>query len=119
MNQKKNQEEDQEEKLKKRKALAHAIATNAADLRYEKGWSREMAAEKADISARAYAALELCENTPSLNTVLKVAAAYGVSVSELIGEVPRNGKIQSSLDDLNQRMDELTHYLQRFVPKQT
>lgn len=101
------------------KPTAHILATIAADLRYEKGWSREQAAEKADISARAYAALELCENTPSFNTVLKVAAAYDVSVSELIGEAPRNDKIQSSLDDLNQRMDELTRYLQRFVPKQT
>lgn len=96
---------------------AGILATNAANFRYEKGWSREQAAEKADISARAYAALELCENTPSLNTVLKVAAAYGVSVSELIGEAPCNDKIQSSLDDLNQRMDELIRYLQRFVPK--
>ena len=90
---------------------ARIIADNAADLRYQKRWSQAKAAEAAGIS---YIALELCETVPKLETVVSVARGYEVTVSELIGEVPRFGNVQSSLHELNEGVRTLNSYLKKF-----
>lgn len=93
---------------------ARIIADNAADLRYQKRWSQAKAAEAAGISVRTYIALELCETVPKLETVVSVARGYEVTVSELIGEVPRFGNVQSSLHELNEGVRTLNSYLKKF-----
>ena len=92
---------------------ARIIADNAAD-RYQKRWSQAKAAEAAGISVRTYIALELCETVPKLETVVSVARGYEVTVSELIGEVPRFGNVQSSLHELNEGVRTLNSYLKKF-----
>lgn len=65
---------------------AKSVAEKCKKLRQERGWSIEVAAEKVDISVDAYKDAESARHEPSIRKVIALARAYGVSVSELLGE---------------------------------
>lgn len=62
------------------------MAKKCKKLRKECGWSAEMAAEKVGISVDAYKDSESARHEPSVGKIIALARAYGVSVSELLGE---------------------------------
>lgn len=66
-------------------------AERAKELRAKMGWSRETAAEKADISVDTYANMEGIRHDPSLTTLDGIATAYGVTIGYLLGEVTACG----------------------------
>lgn len=115
MNKKVN--ENEKEKEKEKNALVQAIATNSAQFRRKKDWSQAQAAEQAGIAVRTYAELESYKTVPALETVIHVAHTYGVTVSELIGEVPCSPLVQTHLDTINTALHDLNRYLLHFFPK--
>ena len=50
------------------------------------GFTQEQLAERADLSANYIARLELGEKTPSLGTLVQLAGALGVRVSDFLSE---------------------------------
>lgn len=62
------------------------MAKKCKKLRKKRGWSAEMAAEKVGISVDAYKDSESARHEPSVGKIIALARAYGVSVSELLGE---------------------------------
>lgn len=70
---------------------AKIVAERAKGLRDRMCWSRELAAEKAGISVDTYEDMEATRHEPSLNTLVSVANAYGVTVGYLLGEATSLG----------------------------
>ena len=57
------------------------------ELRQEKGWSQEKAAEKCDLSAKVYQFYETGhKDNPGLKTIEKICAGFGISVAEFFRE---------------------------------
>lgn len=56
-------------------------------LRKERGWSQQVAATTAGIATATLSALENDNGDCSTSTLKKLAAAYGVSLAELFGNV--------------------------------
>lgn len=83
-------------------ALTRRFGLAVRQLREARGWSQEMFADRAGLS-RSYAGeVERGNAVPSLATVLKVAAAFGVSAAALIehseqGELRRQGATGASV----------------------
>ncbi|MBR1943077.1 helix-turn-helix transcriptional regulator [bacterium] len=51
--------------------------------RTKRGWSQEKLSEYCDMSKNAIGNIEQCKNTPKICTLLKIAEAFGITVSEL------------------------------------
>ena len=62
-----------------------ALADRLRDLRHEKGWSQERLAEEASMHRTYLAGIERALRNPSLENLVKLANALGVTVSELFG----------------------------------
>ena len=54
-------------------------------LRTQRGWTQPVLAKKAGVSAGYLARLETCRHDPKLSTLVKLAKALGVPVTELLG----------------------------------
>lgn len=65
------------------KNLQVRIARNIKNLRKEQGLTQEMLAEKALLTSRQICRVENMENAPSLKTIIKLARAFNVDISEL------------------------------------
>ena len=65
---------------------ACCLAGKCKKLRKERGWSTEVAAEKAGISVDGYKDVEGMRHEPSLSKIVALARAYGISTSELLDE---------------------------------
>lgn len=65
---------------------ARSVAEKCKKLRKERGWSTEVAAEKAGISVDGYKDVEGMRHEPSLSKIVALARAYGISTSELLDE---------------------------------
>lgn len=61
----------------------NALARGIAKLRKERGWTQAHLAEVADVSLQFVAAMEQAAKAPSLETVDRLAAVFGVRPSEL------------------------------------
>ena len=57
-----------------------------------KGWTQEQMATQADLSTRYIQALEAAEKAPSLETVFKIARAFGTSPGALLEPLWREWK---------------------------
>ena len=59
---------------------------NIKDLRKKNGWSQQKLAEKAQLSYNAITKIEQgCATHPTIQTIVKIADAFNVSVDALIG----------------------------------
>jgi len=65
-------------------ALKQALSTNIKQIRKEQGISQEKLALKADIDRSYMSELERCLANPSIEALLRIANALGVSPSELL-----------------------------------
>lgn len=66
------------------KNLLHLIAERIRTRRKEMGLSQEQLAERAGLSHNYLARLELAWNSPSLSTLISLASALGVHISDLL-----------------------------------
>ena len=64
--------------------VARALGRALRALRAERGWTQEFVASRAQITLRMLQRLEGAETNPTLDTIVKVAGAYGVSVKDLL-----------------------------------
>lgn len=62
------------------------ITNNILKIRTEKGLTQAQLAEKLNVQQSMISMIENEERNPSVNVLLKLAAALGVTVDELIGE---------------------------------
>jgi transcriptional regulator with XRE-family HTH domain len=63
------------------------LAQRIRELRREKKWSQERLAEEADMHRTYLAGIERALRNPSLENLLKIANALGVTLAELFKEV--------------------------------
>jgi transcriptional regulator with XRE-family HTH domain len=61
------------------------LAMKIKALRNERGWTQPVLAKKAGVSAGYLARLETSRHDPKLSTLVKIAKALGVPVTELLG----------------------------------
>ena len=54
------------------------------NIRKERGWTQKQLAEKAGIAREVVARIETGASQPTLSTLLKIAAALGVPITDLI-----------------------------------
>jgi transcriptional regulator with XRE-family HTH domain len=66
--------------------LLKVLAQNIKKRRKELGYSQEHLAELAGMSHNFLARIEIASNSPSLSTLVHIAEALGMSVSELLSE---------------------------------
>lgn len=59
--------------------------------RLHAGWSQEKLAEEAGISRNYVSLLELNRKSPTLDVLLAVCGALGVSAAEIVAEIERAG----------------------------
>lgn len=64
-------------------AVKHCLALQLRQLRRDKGWSQEKLAEEADMHRTYLAGIERSLRNPSLENLVKLANAVGVSMAEL------------------------------------
>jgi len=62
------------------------IARKVKELRKKSGWSQQKLAEKAGVSYNTITKIEQGAATmPTIQTVIKIADAFGISLDELVG----------------------------------
>ena len=66
--------------------VAAEIATRVRGARAQRGWTLDELAARSTVSRRLIVQIEHAEANPSLATLLKLAAALGVTLTELISE---------------------------------
>jgi transcriptional regulator with XRE-family HTH domain len=64
--------------------VSRAIAANLRALRARRGWSLDHLAQRSGVSKGALVALEGDRGNPSLNTLVRLADAFAVSLSDLV-----------------------------------
>jgi transcriptional regulator with XRE-family HTH domain len=67
--------------------LSNDFGQALRQLREQRGWSQEVLAEHADLNRTYVGDLERAKAVPSLQTLEKLAHAFGLSVSKLIAHV--------------------------------
>jgi len=65
------------------------LAARLKQLRKERGISQEDFAHKAGLHRVGYGWIEQCKRTPNLATLVKIAAAFDISLSEMLSGVDR------------------------------
>ena len=76
-------------------AVKQHLALQLRQLRREKGWSQEKLAEKASMHRTYLAGIERSLRNPSLENLIKLANALGVTLTELFGS-PKDGSTAGS-----------------------
>ncbi len=71
---------DEKQRATARKRLAHQIRM----LRFKRGWSQETLAEVAGLHRTYISGIERTERNVGLDNVEKIAAAFGLPISELL-----------------------------------
>jgi transcriptional regulator with XRE-family HTH domain len=61
------------------------ISRNLRELRAQRSWTREQAAERIGIAAETLARFERGERRPSLRVLMRLSQGYAVSMDELTG----------------------------------
>ena len=65
-------------------ALAHRLGSGIRSRRTDRGWTLDEASERLGVSRRLLVRIEQGDANPSLSTLLRVAAGFGVGLSELL-----------------------------------
>jgi len=86
---------DEEQKLKE---LLHILGSKIRERRKVLGLTQEQLAELAGISVNFLARMEMTARTPSFDTLVRIADALGVEVSDLL-------RSEASVDQLNNARD--------------
>jgi transcriptional regulator with XRE-family HTH domain len=68
--------------------VAAEMASRVRGHRARRGWTLDELAARSSISRRLLVQIEHAEANPSLGTLLKLAAALGVTLTELVSDVP-------------------------------
>jgi transcriptional regulator with XRE-family HTH domain len=68
--------------------VAAEIATRARAARAQRRWTLDELAARSTVSRRLLVQIEHAEANPSLATLLKLAAAFGITLTELLSEEP-------------------------------
>lgn len=79
--------------------LRHEVGTRLRLERESKGLSLRAASELADVAASYLRALEQGQSTPSLPVLVKLVAAYGSSMTRLLGKIGTPPPVTGRLDD--------------------
>lgn len=69
--------------MRARSALGHAFAQRVIELRKEHGWSQDVLAELAGLHRNYIGHVERLEVCPGLENIGRIAAAFGLPVSDL------------------------------------
>lgn len=64
--------------------VGHRLAANVKRLRRERGWSQEELADRAERHRTFISQIERVTKSPTLDTVDRIAAAFGVKIGELV-----------------------------------
>ncbi len=87
---------------------ARALALGLRRLRKERGWSQADLAEAADLSVRQVSAIEQQSRGVSLNSIDKLAAAFGLRPSELLAAGEARKRRSTAGDQLAGLLEGLT-----------
>ncbi len=69
------------------------IAKRLKELRKKAGWSQQKLAEKAGLSYNTITKIEQGAATkPTIQTMIKIADAFGISIDELVGRISKSGR---------------------------
>jgi transcriptional regulator with XRE-family HTH domain len=79
--------------------VTRAVAANLRALRARRGWSLDQLAQRAGVSKGVLVALEGDRGNPSLNTLIRVADAFAVSLTELVQTGPAPALRVASIED--------------------
>lgn len=77
------------------------------EIRNRKGMTLETVATKADISASSLSYIERGQNSPTAETLRKIADALGVTMGELLGAQPEADRDVRTADAINRMPSEL------------
>jgi len=92
------------------------LSRNLRELRAQRHWSREVAAEKIGIAAETLARFERGERRPSLPVLLRLSHGYAVSVDELTGpQTRRSGDLIAECVQILGRFDDRRMRLAREI----
>ena len=69
--------------------LAGRLGRSVRSFRTERGWTLDEASERLGVSRRLLVQIEQAEANPSLSTLLRIAAGFGIGLSELL---PTDGR---------------------------
>ena len=72
-------------------AAARNLGAKLRSLRHGRGLSLADASDEADVSLPYLSEIERGEKLPSLTVLLQIAASYGLTVAELLADVPPFG----------------------------
>ena len=64
--------------------------------RMQRGWTMTQLARKANMNHRHISVLERGDNTPGLQTLFDIAAAFGISASSLVAEVEAEWRAEAT-----------------------
>jgi DNA-binding XRE family transcriptional regulator len=71
--------------------LVQRIATNAAELRKDRGWTQQEAAVECSLDIRVYGRVERGEGPPSLMTIARLCSGFRVDAVRLIRPLRGDG----------------------------
>ncbi len=83
------------------------LGPHIREIRNRKGMTLEAVAEKADISASSLSYIERGQNSPTAETMRKIADALGVTIGELLGIGPAVDHEVRPADDADRMPSEL------------
>lgn len=91
--------------------LRQVIGENVRALRKARGWTQEELGEQADMSYKALGEIERGEVNPSLNSLLKIANALQIQISELFLNDEVLVLTKGGVAEVNAAMDTLNRVL--------
>ena len=88
-----------------KESAATRFKNRLRELRERRGWTQEKAAEICGVGYKLYQLYELgIKKNPGLLTLEKIAAGYGLDISELLGQVfPKKKRPAKSVDRRTKR----------------
>jgi transcriptional regulator with XRE-family HTH domain len=91
--------------------LRQIIGVNVRALRKAQGWTQEQLGEQAEMSYKALGEIERGEVSPSLNSLLKIANALQIQISELFLSDEVLILTKGGVAEVNAAMDALNRVL--------
>ena len=90
----------------KKNAVLQKFAKRIKDLRIANNISQEKLAEKSDLSMHFIGCIERAEKEPTLSTLVKIAKAFNISLSELL-KFPDDKKMKSAAPQMLEGVSDL------------
>ncbi len=78
--------QDSQSKIKDADQVTRQLCARVKELRSQRGWSLERLASESSVSRSMLSQIERNRANPTLAVTLKIADAFGISLSELVGE---------------------------------